>query len=209
MSSAKECSKLRVSRGQSSAVPPMKRSLADKRTRIQHRNASTRSMERYEVDDGDRELARHAGGENDAQLAYNPVASCRRRLQIMKRTLGLGRSAVLGRGRRAPGFDCVGRRGHERRRRDLLVVRAGVTAGGGGGLRGRARNPQGSEPIRARKRRHAEHAGLFPRKLGRLEAAFGYYREALAIKPRHLGVNKCLGAMRTLDWLKKSSASVS
>ena len=42
-------------------------------------------MERYKVDDGDRELGRHAGGENDAQLAYNPVASCRQRLQIMNR----------------------------------------------------------------------------------------------------------------------------
>ena len=51
--------------------------------------------------------------------------------------------------------------------------------------------------------------GYSPRKLGRVEAAFGYYREALAIEPRHLGANECLGAMRALDRLKKSLASVS
>ena len=59
-----------------------------------------------------------------------------------------------------------------------------------------------------------------------VETAFGYYREALAIEPRHLGASEylgefylvsgefasaaqCLGAMRTLDRLEKSLASAS
>ena len=51
--------------------------------------------------------------------------------------------------------------------------------------------------------------GHSTRKLGRAEAAFGYYREALAIEPRHLEPNECLGAMRKLDRLEKSLASAS
>ena len=37
--------------------------------------------------------------------------------------------------------------------------------------------------------------GFAHRKLGRVEAAFDYYREALAIEPRHLGVNEYLGEL--------------
>ena len=37
--------------------------------------------------------------------------------------------------------------------------------------------------------------GFAHRKLGRTEAAFDYYREALAIEPRHLGVNEYLGEL--------------
>ena len=37
--------------------------------------------------------------------------------------------------------------------------------------------------------------GYAYRKLGRVEAAFGYYREALAIEPRHLGANEYLGEL--------------
>ena len=37
--------------------------------------------------------------------------------------------------------------------------------------------------------------GYAHRKLGRVEAAFGYYREALAIEPRHLGANEYLGEL--------------
>ena len=68
--------------------------------------------------------------------------------------------------------------------------------------------------------------GYSHRKLGRVEVAFDYYRKALAIELRHLGTNEylgelyletgefasaaqCLGAMRTLDRLEKSLASVS
>jgi len=126
-------------------------------------------MERYEVDDGIRELARHAGGENDAQLAYNPVASCRRRLQIMKRhwvwAVALSLAAVG-----APPASTAAGDEH--------------TSGGG------------------------ETRSSYEQGLRRVEAAFGYYREALAIEPRYLVANEGLGAMRTLDRLKKSLASV-
>ena len=37
--------------------------------------------------------------------------------------------------------------------------------------------------------------GYANRKLGRLEPAFGFYREALAIEPRHLGANEYLGEL--------------
>ena len=37
--------------------------------------------------------------------------------------------------------------------------------------------------------------GYAHRKLGRVEAAFGHYREALAIEPRHLGANEYLGEL--------------
>ena len=37
--------------------------------------------------------------------------------------------------------------------------------------------------------------GYAHRKLGRLEPAFGFYREALAIEPRHLGANEYLGEL--------------
>ena len=37
--------------------------------------------------------------------------------------------------------------------------------------------------------------GFAHRKLGRVEAAFDYYREALAIEPRHLGANEYLGEL--------------
>ena len=37
--------------------------------------------------------------------------------------------------------------------------------------------------------------GFAHRKLGRVEAAFGYYREALTIEPRHLGANEYLGEL--------------
>ena len=37
--------------------------------------------------------------------------------------------------------------------------------------------------------------GYAHRKLGRVEAAFDHYREALAIEPRHLGANEYLGEL--------------
>ena len=37
--------------------------------------------------------------------------------------------------------------------------------------------------------------GFAHRKLGRVETAFDYYREALAIEPRHLGANEYLGEL--------------
>ena len=37
--------------------------------------------------------------------------------------------------------------------------------------------------------------GYAHRKLGRVEAAFDYYRAALAIEPRHLGANEYLGEL--------------
>ena len=37
--------------------------------------------------------------------------------------------------------------------------------------------------------------GYAHRKLGRVEAAFGHYRKALAIEPRHLGANEYLGEL--------------
>ena len=37
--------------------------------------------------------------------------------------------------------------------------------------------------------------GYAHRKLGRVETAFGHYREALAIEPRHLGANEYLGEL--------------
>ena len=37
--------------------------------------------------------------------------------------------------------------------------------------------------------------GYANRKLGRLEPAFGFYQEALAIEPRHLGANEYLGEL--------------
>ena len=37
--------------------------------------------------------------------------------------------------------------------------------------------------------------GYAHRKLGRLEPAFNYYHEALAIEPRHLGANEYLGEL--------------
>ena len=37
--------------------------------------------------------------------------------------------------------------------------------------------------------------GFAHRKLGRLDAAFDYYRQALAIEPRHLGANEYLGEL--------------
>ena len=37
--------------------------------------------------------------------------------------------------------------------------------------------------------------GYAHRKLGRVEAAFEYYRRALAIEPRHLGANEYLGEL--------------
>jgi predicted Zn-dependent protease len=37
--------------------------------------------------------------------------------------------------------------------------------------------------------------GYANRKLGRLEPALGFYREALAIEPRHLGANEYLGEL--------------
>jgi len=37
--------------------------------------------------------------------------------------------------------------------------------------------------------------GYAHRKLGRMEAAFDHYREALAIEPRHLGANEYLGEL--------------
>ena len=37
--------------------------------------------------------------------------------------------------------------------------------------------------------------GYAHRKLGRVETAFGYYRRALAIEPRHLGANEYLGEL--------------
>ena len=37
--------------------------------------------------------------------------------------------------------------------------------------------------------------GFAHRKLGRVETAFDYYRDALAIEPRHLGANEYLGEL--------------
>ena len=37
--------------------------------------------------------------------------------------------------------------------------------------------------------------GFAHRKLGRVDAAFDYYRKALAIEPRHLGANEYLGEL--------------
>ena len=37
--------------------------------------------------------------------------------------------------------------------------------------------------------------GFAHRKLGRVDAAFDYYRQALAIEPRHLGANEYLGEL--------------
>ena len=37
--------------------------------------------------------------------------------------------------------------------------------------------------------------GFAHRKLGRLDTAFDYYRQALAIEPRHLGANEYLGEL--------------
>ena len=37
--------------------------------------------------------------------------------------------------------------------------------------------------------------GYAHRKLGRMEAALGFYQEALAIEPRHLGANEYLGEL--------------
>ena len=37
--------------------------------------------------------------------------------------------------------------------------------------------------------------GFAHRKLGRMETAFDYYREALGIEPRHLGANEYLGEL--------------
>lgn len=47
--------------------------------------------------------------------------------------------------------------------------------------------------------------GYAHRKLGRLEPAFGFYRDALAIEPRHLGANEYLGELYLLtDELAKA-----
>ena len=183
-------------------------------------------MDRYEVDDGDRELARHAGGENDAQLAYNLVASCRRRLHIMKGHWVLAVALSLAAVCAPPASTAAGDEdtsgGDEIRSSHEQAVRQ-VEA---------ADYEDAREILKALNRSAPGNAdmlnmlGHFHRKLGRVEAAFGYYREALAIEPRHLGANEylgelyleigefasaaqCLGAMRTLDRLEKSLASVS
>ena len=176
--------------------------------------------------DGDQELARHAGGGNDAQLAYNPFASCGRRLRSMKRhwVLAVARSlAAVG----AP---------------PASTAAGAEDASGGAEIRSSyeqaVRRVESAEyedalkTLKALNRSEPGDAGILDmlgythRKLGRVEAAFGYCRDALPIVPRHLEANKylgelyletgkfasaaqCLGSMRTLDRLDKSLASVS
>ena len=100
---------------------------------------------------------------------------------------------VIGTPSPAPGR---GRRGHERHRRDPLGVRASgpklVEAADFEDALEILENLNRSEPGNADV---LNMLGYAHRKLGRVEAAFDHYREALAIEPRHLGANEYLGEL--------------
>ena len=148
------------------------------------------------------ELARHAGGENEAQLAYNPVASCGRRLEIMKRhwvlAVGLslagvgappvstaaGDEATSGGDEIRSSYEQAERRVEAADYEDALEI-----------LKALNRSEPGNAYV-------LNMVSYSHRKLGRVDAAFGYYGKR---SPSSLGTSGPTSTSASSTWKPASS----